>query len=277
MPGPASADFVEATETLDRRLFSLALVAPAALALWGVSHETFNGSSSTDAVRSVSLGLAIVVAVALSWAMRDRLYRVLRREPRWLLVPVVAGAVVLWIDGVVHSELHLASCGAILLAAVVAGARWALVCAVLLAGAYAVGALVVHDHSVDGLDAASRLDDEVTRAGGYLVLAALVAPPVRWVQSTSARLHQIVTDHSQGVRAPGPRRTDPLSAREIEVCQLVAAGMSNDQIAERLYVSPRTVQTHLTRSMRKTETTSRTELAVLLVREGLCPAEPPEE
>jgi DNA-binding NarL/FixJ family response regulator len=36
-----------------------------------------------------------------------------------------------------------------------------------------------------------------------------------------------------------------LSARELEVLELVAAGLPNDAIAERLYVSPRTVERHL--------------------------------
>jgi DNA-binding NarL/FixJ family response regulator len=50
-----------------------------------------------------------------------------------------------------------------------------------------------------------------------------------------------------GARArPGPRATGAeLSARELEVLELVAAGLGNDAIAERLYISARTVERHL--------------------------------
>jgi DNA-binding NarL/FixJ family response regulator len=39
---------------------------------------------------------------------------------------------------------------------------------------------------------------------------------------------------------------DGLTAREVEVLRLVAQGMTNEQVAEQLVISPRTVNTHLT-------------------------------
>lgn len=72
-------------------------------------------------------------------------------------------------------------------------------------------------------------------------------------------------------------RTVPLSGREVEVVQLVAAGQSNDAIAERLVLSPRTVQTHVANAMRKTQCANRTELGVLALREGLVPLKAPTE
>jgi DNA-binding NarL/FixJ family response regulator len=59
--------------------------------------------------------------------------------------------------------------------------------------------------------------------------------------------------------------------REIEVVQHVAEGLSNDAIASKLFVSPRTVQTHVANAMRKTDCANRTALGVLAVREGLVP------
>lgn len=38
---------------------------------------------------------------------------------------------------------------------------------------------------------------------------------------------------------------DGLTAREVEVLRLVAQGLTNDKVAERLFISPRTVSTHL--------------------------------
>jgi DNA-binding CsgD family transcriptional regulator len=56
----------------------------------------------------------------------------------------------------------------------------------------------------------------------------------------------------------------PLTAREREIVSLVADGLSNRQIAERLVVSVRTVEGHLYRASAKLGTTSRAELAALL-------------
>jgi DNA-binding NarL/FixJ family response regulator len=61
--------------------------------------------------------------------------------------------------------------------------------------------------------------------------------------------------------------------REIEVVQLVAAGLSNDAIAARLFISPRTAQSHVANAIRKTSCSNRTELGVLAIREGLVPLE----
>ena len=70
-------------------------------------------------------------------------------------------------------------------------------------------------------------------------------------------------------------RTKTLTLREIEVVQLVAEGLSNDKIGQRLFVSPRTVQTHVANAMRKAGCANRTELGVLALREGLVPLHEP--
>jgi DNA-binding NarL/FixJ family response regulator len=50
---------------------------------------------------------------------------------------------------------------------------------------------------------------------------------------------------------------DGLTAREVEVLHLVARGLTNDQVAELLVISPRTVNTHLTSIYGKIGVTSR--------------------
>jgi DNA-binding NarL/FixJ family response regulator len=72
------------------------------------------------------------------------------------------------------------------------------------------------------------------------------------------------------------RRTDGLTERELEVVTLVTEGLTNDQIAEHLVLSPRTVQSHVANAMRRTRTQSRTQLAVLSIREGLVELKPLE-
>jgi DNA-binding NarL/FixJ family response regulator len=69
---------------------------------------------------------------------------------------------------------------------------------------------------------------------------------------------------------PTPTPTGPrLSTREVEVLRLVAAGRSNPEIAEALFISPRTVTTHLTHIFDKLDVEGRAEAAALAVRGGL--------
>ncbi len=55
---------------------------------------------------------------------------------------------------------------------------------------------------------------------------------------------------------------DQLSPREREVAELVSQGLTNRQVAEQLFLSPRTVDRHLGAAMRKVGVTSRTALAI---------------
>ncbi|NUP81119.1 MAG: response regulator transcription factor, partial [Nonomuraea sp.] len=60
-----------------------------------------------------------------------------------------------------------------------------------------------------------------------------------------------------------------LSARELEVLGLVAEGLSNRQIAERLFISARTSGVHVSNIMAKLGAASRVEAAALARRTGL--------
>ena len=66
-----------------------------------------------------------------------------------------------------------------------------------------------------------------------------------------------------------------LTEREREILVLVAHGLSNDDIAERLYLSPLTAKTHVNRAMTKLDVRDRAQLVVLAYRSGLVrPGEP---
>jgi len=63
---------------------------------------------------------------------------------------------------------------------------------------------------------------------------------------------------------PDPR--ERLSAREVEVLEMAALGLTNVQIAERLHVTIHAIKFHLAAIYRKLEVTNRTEAAVLFLR-----------
>ncbi len=67
---------------------------------------------------------------------------------------------------------------------------------------------------------------------------------------------------------PSPAGHRPLSQRELEVVSLVVDGHSNDEIAARLGISVKTVESHLTRIFERVQVASRTELATRAIREG---------
>ncbi len=65
------------------------------------------------------------------------------------------------------------------------------------------------------------------------------------------------------------RELTGLTEREREVMTLVAAGLSNDEIAGRLFVSPLTAKTHVSRVMTKLNARDRAQLVVLAYESGL--------
>ncbi len=84
--------------------------------------------------------------------------------------------------------------------------------------------------------------------------------------ATRRLIAEFATRAKQPKRPPG---LDSLTEREREVTSLVAAGLSNDQIAERLLVSPATAKTHVSRAMVKLNARDRAQLVVFAYESGL--------
>ncbi|MFF6878961.1 MULTISPECIES: response regulator [unclassified Streptomyces] len=123
---------------------------------------------------------------------------------------------------------------------------------------------------------------EALRAGasGFLgkgVEPAQLLDAVRLVASGEALLSPAATKGliSRVLAQPAPsdlvdpRRLATLTPREREVMALVAGGLSNDAIAERLFVTPVTVKTHANRAMTKLGARDRAQLVVIAYESGL--------
>ncbi len=69
--------------------------------------------------------------------------------------------------------------------------------------------------------------------------------------------------------AVDPAALAGLTEREVEVLRLVAQGLTNDEIAGRLFLSPLTAKTHVSRIMQKLHARDRVQLVVLAYESGL--------
>ncbi|HWM12589.1 MAG TPA: response regulator transcription factor, partial [Solirubrobacteraceae bacterium] len=89
--------------------------------------------------------------------------------------------------------------------------------------------------------------------------------------SVTRRLISEFVSRPQRRRQPPPE-LDELTAREREVLGLVARGLTNDEIAERLVISPATAKTHVSRILLKLAARDRTQLVVIAYESGLVEA-----
>jgi DNA-binding NarL/FixJ family response regulator len=81
---------------------------------------------------------------------------------------------------------------------------------------------------------------------------------------------RLIAEFAGRSRVPvAPRQLDALTDREREVMALVGAGLSNEEIAGRLFVSPATAKTHVSRSMVKLGARDRAQLVVFAYEAGL--------
>jgi DNA-binding NarL/FixJ family response regulator len=115
-------------------------------------------------------------------------------------------------------------------------------------------------------------------AAGYLlkdVPSAEVVRAVRLVHAGEPVLHPAIARKVLSRFAPGgqagdsPRDGDALTERELDVLRLAACGLSNAEIADRLALSIRTVQVHLTHVFAKLNVGSRTEAVIVGLKSRL--------
>ncbi|AZB42025.1 DNA-binding response regulator [Bacillus sp. FJAT-42376] len=112
-------------------------------------------------------------------------------------------------------------------------------------------------------------------ASGYQlkdVDPAELARTIRAVLNGEHKLHPKVTNHVLAHLAGGKKETNPfaeLTARELEVLKEISKGKSNREIAASLFITEKTVKSHVSNLLPKLQVSDRTQAALLAVREGL--------
>ncbi|MFI5908937.1 response regulator [Dactylosporangium sp. NPDC051541] len=115
-------------------------------------------------------------------------------------------------------------------------------------------------------------------ASGFLVKDTEPVDLLRGVRAVAAGdallspgvTRRLIEEFASRSRAPlAPMSLDTLTDREREVMALVGAGLSNEDIAAKLYVSPATAKTHVSRAMIKLSARDRAQLVVFAYEAGL--------
>jgi DNA-binding NarL/FixJ family response regulator len=107
--------------------------------------------------------------------------------------------------------------------------------------------------------------EELVRAVRIIAEGGAIIAPSMLPQLLKRMGQMMNTMYMAPVCAP----TDKLSAREVEVLRLMAEGCTNQEIAEKLIVSPTTIKTHVQNILDKLGVSDRTQAAVYAVRCGL--------
>jgi DNA-binding NarL/FixJ family response regulator len=110
----------------------------------------------------------------------------------------------------------------------------------------------------------AAVEDIVTGIRAAAAGESLISPPIASKLLTRLRADQ----REEPETVPGVAGTG-LSEREIEVLRLLAAGKDNAEIAQELFISPKTVKNHISSILAKLQIENRIQAAVYAVRSGI--------
>ena len=141
---------------------------------------------------------------------------------------------------------------------------------------------IMHDSPQVRVLVVTMFEDDATvfsamRAGarGYVLKGANYAEMLRAIQAAgngeaifSPQVAVRLMDYFAGIRSEVPTQSFPeLSAREREILGLIAQGRKNPEIAQELYLSPKTVRNHVSNILHKLQVADRTQ-AIIRAREA---------
>jgi len=118
-------------------------------------------------------------------------------------------------------------------------------------------------------------------ASGYVLKRGAAQDLVQAIRSASrgeaflypSVARSVLADYLKRVQSGEERhRYDGLTDREREILALIAEGLSNQEIAQKLFISIKTVQTHRTHIMEKLDLHNRAQLVRYAIRKGLIEA-----
>ncbi|WP_396686809.1 response regulator transcription factor [Microbispora sp. KK1-11] len=119
-----------------------------------------------------------------------------------------------------------------------------------------------------GAPAGSSARSPVRHAGWIRAVAAVAAGDALLSPGVTRRVIERFA-RRQDLAPDAGERLDALTTRELEVVRLVALGLSNGEIAERLVISPLTAKTHVARAIAKLDVRDRVQLVILAYESGL--------
>jgi DNA-binding NarL/FixJ family response regulator len=85
---------------------------------------------------------------------------------------------------------------------------------------------------------------------------------------------RVIRQFARITRPAPPKEVDELTTRELDVLRLIAAGHSNAEIGQELYISETTVKTHVTHILQKLQLRDRVQAVVLAYQTGMFAGEP---
>ena len=127
--------------------------------------------------------------------------------------------------------------------------------------------------NVTGRRSGPKIPTEFGFQGTGSAVGAIIAAAIRAACRGEVHLDPAIAKQlTRSLVAPKPQTVNSLTDREREVLVLVAQGLSNQQIADALVISERTARTHVSNILSKLGVASRTQAALLAIREGIAPA-----